>query len=638
MWRWVGRVALWLMILLLVVSTGGWLWLRSSLPRTEGEISLLGIKQAVEIKRDRYGIPHIRAKTERDAYFALGFVHAQDRLWQMDFQRRLGAGRLSEVIGPPTLPTDRYMRTLGLHRLAKISAARLSPKTRAAVDAYTAGVNAYLESRNGAWPIEFYLLRYRPEPWTPADSLVWGKIMGIFLSRDWREEALRARIKEKLGGRDLTTLFPDYPGDGPRTLASIWPGIQNPLAVASASNAWVLSGNRTVSGKPLLANDPHLRFRTPGIWYLARIETPELSLTGATVPGVPFMLLGHNQKIAWGITSAESDVQDLFIEKLEPSDPTWYRTPEGARPFITQTETIRVRGQGDVTLRIRRTRHGPVLSDMSPELKALAPAGNVIALATPALREDDRGSEALYKLNHARNWPQFQDALRDWHSPHVNFTYADTEGNIGFFAPARLPLRRAGDGRLPAPGSSGSHDWVGTIPYDDLPKAFNPRRGWIANANNPPSRASQTAGRPRTPGYRARRIASMITAKPRHDIASMTNMQRDNLSLAARDLLPLLLRTRPKTERAARAHALLRGWDGTMARSIPQPLIFTAWLKALNRRLFADELGTLFAVYHGLRPLSTKSALTRDKYWCDDRTTALPESCDDQVSLALQDA
>ena len=619
---------------------GGWLWLLTSLPKTDGLRAINGLQKTVEIRRDRYGVPHIKAQTEHDTYVALGYVHAQDRLWQMDFLRRLGAGRLSEILGDSTVRSDRYMRTLGLYRLAQTSVARLPPDARAAIDAYTEGVNAYLDSRNGAWPIEFYILRYRPERWKPADSLVWGRTMGIFLSRNWREEVLRARIKQTLGADALPVLFPEYPADGPRTSVAYGDGLDNPLAVGSASNAWVVSGDHTVTKKPLLANDPHLRFRTPALWYLATIDTPGRSLAGATVPGVPFMVLGQNSHIAWGFTSAETDVQDLYVEKLDTSERSRYRTPEGNRRFVERTEIIRVRDRPDVRFTVRSTRHGPVISDLSPGLKSLAPKGHVLALATPALREDDDSALASYKLSHARNWTQFRNAVGSWHTPHLNIAYADRDGNIGLIAAARVPLRNAGDGRLPAEGWSGEFDWAGWIPFDDLPQFFNPPGGIIANANNPTATAEYqyTLGRWRTPGYRAQRLEHLLKSSRSTDVAAMTRIQNDSVSVAARDLLATLLQTDPRTEEAGRVHALMRGWDGTMARDIPQPLIFFAWLRALDRHLLADELGELYAQYGGLHTQTIKTVLSREISWCDDKSTPTQESCDDQVTASLADA
>jgi penicillin amidase len=634
------RLSLGLFLTILFAAAGAWFWMMTSLPKTTGDLAIDALEQAVEIRRDRNGIPYIKAQSEHDSYVALGFVHAQDRLWQMDFLRRVGAGRLSEILGEPTVQSDRYMRTLGLYKLAEKSVTRLPPDARAALDAYTKGVNAFLASRNGAWPLEFYLLRYRPEPWKPADSLIWGRTMGIFLSRNWREEILRARIKDALGAEVLPILFPDYPADGPRTLAAYLDRFDNPLAAGSASNSWAVSGNRTKTGKPFLANDPHLRFQTPALWYLAHISWPDGSLAGATVPGVPFMVLGQNTHIAWGFTSAETDVQDLFVERMVPSQQNIYETPQGPQALDERTETIRVRDRPDVKILVRTSRHGPVISDLSPGLKSLVAADQILALATPALREDDSSAAASYKLNHAKNWSEFRDAVRDWHSPHLNITYADKAGNIGLVAAARIPQRKAGDGSLPVEGWSGKYDWAGWIPFDYLPQNYNPASGLIANANNPATTAGYpfVMGRWRTPGYRARRLKHLVGATQSGDAEAMTRMQNDSVSVAARDFMTILLQADPRTELAGRVHALMRGWDGTMARDIPQPLIFVAWLRALHRRLLADELGPLYDRYSGLHTQTIKIVLGREKEWCDDKTTPETESCDDQIAAALAEA
>ncbi len=640
--RWLRRLLLYLAVILFGGGGAGYFWLRTSLPIVDGELALAGLEGTVQIGRDADGVPRIRATTEHDAYFALGVVHAQDRLWQMDFQRRLGQGRLSEVLGKQTISTDRYMRTLGLYRLAEASIPHLAPKTLAALEAYARGVNAGLDARRGqwwrAWPIEFYLLRYRPEPWRPADSLVWGRTMGVFLARNWREEVLRARLIGKLGKDSLKTLLPPYPDDAPRTLAGI-PG--NPLADGRASNVWTVAGSRTKSGKPLLANDPHLRFRAPGLWYLVRLTAPGLDVTGATVAGMPFTVLGHNRDIAWGFTSAETDTQDLFIETVDPDRPNLYLSPEGPKPLRERRETIAVKGGEKVELKIHESRHGPIVSGLSPEIAALAGKNGIVALAAASLLPDDRTADALYALNRASNWSEFDAALQRWDSPHLNIAMAAHDGTSGMISPARIPVRKSGFGDLPAPGADGTQDWKGFIPYERLPRVRNPASGVIVNANNPTVREDKVGyrlGGNRSSGYRATRIEEELGKKPRHDANSMATLQADSVSLMARDLLPLMTKIEPRSKAGREALALLRRWNGAMDRARPEPLIFAAWLVSLKRALFSDELGDLFEAYSGLRARSLMLVLTDDPRWCDDRSTDRRESCDDMLVGSLNSA
>src|SRR3954451_9654393 len=379
------------LILLVLILGGGYAYLRSSLPRIEGNITVQGITAPVTIARDADGVPLITASNDADAAFGLGFAHAQDRLFQMETMRRYGTGRLAEIFGAQVVGIDTQMRILGLYRLAEAAFSHLSAPMRRTLEAYAAGVNAFLATHRGALPPEFQLLRLTPEPWRPADSLVWGKMMDLELTGNYRGELLRARLARSLSPEQLAFLYPQYPKDAPTTLAELariyrtlpldplYAGLAPEIGPTYASNNWVVDGAHSVSGKPLLANDPHLGFSAPGVWYLARLKTPEREVAGGTAPGVPFVLIGHNDRIAWGFTTTASDVADLFIEKLDPNDPGRYLTPEGTEPFATRQETITVRDAAPVTLTIRSTRHGPVLSDML--LAGTVETGYVLALS-----------------------------------------------------------------------------------------------------------------------------------------------------------------------------------------------------------------------------------------------------------------
>ena len=480
-----GAVAL--LGLVAVAGVAGWLWLRTSLPQTEGTIALAGVTADIDIMRDANGVPHIFAARAEDALFALGYVHAQDRLWQMEMMRRLGAGRLSEIFGKATLNLDRYSRTFGLYRLAEEQTTRLLPAERALLDAYTRGVNAYLHTHEGALPPEFVLMRYTPEDWRPADSLVWAKIMAMRLSRNWQTELLRWRMSGRLSPEQIRELWPDDDTGGPITLsdrlhaAAPPPGnlhgdIPREFTSADASNGWVVSGARTATGKPILANDPHLSLDAPILWYLAHVQAPGLSLTGATVPGVPLLILGHNDHIAWGMTTTGGDTEDLFLEDIDPHDPKRYLTPDGPKPFVVRNEEIRVKDDAPVVLPVRETRHGPVISDLLGKDTTVKnePKGQVIALASAALRPEDDTARALFQINRAGDWASFIEATRHFNSPQQNLFYADTTGDIGLTAPARLPIRRAGNGLAPVAGANGLHDWTGFVPFDGLPKNSQP--------------------------------------------------------------------------------------------------------------------------------------------------------------------
>ncbi len=635
-----------------LAAGGGYLWLRGSLPETQGTVSAAGLTAPAEILRDDEGMVTIRADNETDAAFALGFAHAQDRLWQMDFTRRGGAGRVAEVVGARALPFDRFMRTLGLYRTAEANLVGLPDQTRAVVDAYTAGVNTVISQRQGPLPLEFQILRYEPEPWRPADSLVWGRLMALQLSGNWHDEILRARLAKRLTAAQIGFLWPAYPQDAPTTiedrtdaaggislerLAGLLPW---DLAPKDASNAWVLDGARTKSGAPILANDPHLALGAPGYWYLARIETPKRTLSGATAPGLPFMMLGQNGRVAWGFTTAHSDTQDLFIERTLKNDPSRYETPDGPREFVTRQEIILVKDQAPETWTVRETRHGPVLSDALQD--QVNDDGTVLALAWPALRADDRTAAAFHGMNRARDTGEFLTALQDFHSPHQNIVFADTRGRIGFAAPGRVPIRENGDGRRPVPGWSGDYDWRGEISFADLPQASDPAAGSFISANNkivPESYRYLLTADWQAP-YRAQRIDTLLngTAKTGWTIEGTMAAQLDIASPAAHALLPLLLSTPVTSKRGAEALAILRAWDGRMERDAAAPLILYAWAGSLTRRLMADEIGPAFDKFRKPK-LALLTAILRDApVWCDDVNSDTVETCPAQAAAALETA
>jgi penicillin amidase len=644
------RRTLAVVLLLLLAATGSaYLYLRSSLPQVDGTIIVKGLRHSVTIARDADGVPLITAADDDDAAFGLGFVHAQDRLFQMEMMRRYGAGRLAEVLGGKAVATDRQMRVLGLYRLAEAEVKLLSPPVRQTIEAYAAGVNAFLRTRRGALPPEFLLLRFSPEPWRPADTLVWGKLMDMLLAGNYRGELLRARLARTLSPSELALLYPEYPADAPTTLAALMPIYRHlpldrlyaalPPAVGPiyASNNWVVDGAHSTSKKPLVANDPHLQFGAPGFWYLARLRTPAAEIAGGTVAGAPFVVVGHNDGIAWGFTTTASDVEDLFIEKIDPADPGHYLTPGGSAAFIMREETIAVRGGAPVTITVRSTRHGPVLSDVLPA-GDVAP-GYVLALAAPFLDQDDRTAEALWGIDRARDWDEFRSALRFWVAPQQNIVYGDSGGTIGFIAPGRVPIRNQGNASVPVPGWSGDYDWRGFIPFDELPQATNPASGHFISANNKivPASYPYFLSHDWDLPNRAERIGELVAATPRQSPQTTAAIQADTLSLAASRLVPLMTRITPANEQARAAVARLRGWDFRMDADKAAPLIFVAWLRAFAHELFFTHLGDAAAYSWGLKPQVIEAVLTGHPEWCRAPKEEA-RSCDGMLSSTLDTA
>ncbi len=653
------RGAAWLLVALLIVLLGVFIWLRGSLPKTSGELTLSGLNASVEVVRDANAVPHIYAASAEDAYFALGFVHAQDRLWQMDFQRRVGAARLSEVVGEGALSTDRFLRTLGVYRAAERTFDNLNAQTQGALLAYSAGVNSFLENRRGPLPPEFLILGYEPEAWQPADSLVWLKMLSWDLSSNWDDELMRARLLTHLTNEQVATLYPPYPGDAPIVLpdfralyedlplAELWEGSPKPLPPGTGSNNWVLSGKKSVTGSPLLANDPHLQLQAPSLWYFAHLSAPGLEVTGATLPGLPIAVLGRTDRVAWGFTNTGPDTQDLFIERLVEGNPNAYETPNGTEEFFRRSEIIKVKGGDDVLLEVRESRHGPVISNINVAASRIAANASeggerdhVLTFAWPTLRDDDLSMQAGLALNRARNWTEFRNALRDFHSPQQSIVYADVEGNIGLIAPARVPIRTSGDGLVPVPGWSGEYDWTGFIPFDDLPQTFNPPTGQIMTANHKivsddyPYFLTSNWAEP----YRAERIGALLGQTDKHSLETFRRIQADQTSLMAQEFLRVLLNTSFEDGEVRDAQATLLGWDGTMGRDRTEPLLFEAWYGELTRLVYEDELGDLFDEFWGFRPLVIREVLQNNPQWCDDIRTEVKETCEMQSAAAFERA
>ena len=613
--KWIGRGLLALLALIIIAVASGYFWLRTSLPQVDGSITIAGLSAPVEIARDDRGVPTIRAASLNDAYFAIGFAHAQDRLFQMDLMRHLGAGRLAELVGAAGVPTDKLMRTLGLYATAEQQVAAAGPGLKDALDAYAGGVNGFLKQRSGALPLEYQLLQTAPEPWRPADSLVWGRIMALQLSANWQDERLNLMLKKTLPPDLFKQLAPEAGAQA--GLPSPWFGRLN-----VASNNWVVAPSKSRSGAPILANDPHLSLTAPSIWYLAHIVTPDRSWVGVTSPGMPLIVIGSNDSVAWGLTTTAGDTEDLFEEKPAPGDPGRYQTPDGTAPFETRQETIKVKGGTDVTFTVRRTRHGPVVSDLDDARK---PDDPIYALSAAFMLPDDHTADALFAMNMARTADEFRAALADFATPQQNVVFADKTGQIGFVAAGRLPVRKNlfADGLFPAPGWSGAYDWTGTLPFDQLPQTADPASGWLATANNKivaDGYPHFIAGR----WYdddRYRRIAEMLQAQPTFGSEDFETMQRDTLSEPLHNLirewLPLVKDADPAIL------ALLEKWNGRVDRSQPEPLIATLWMSHTATMLLKSKLGPVFEDWW---------------FWNDDvlqRLLSDPKRCEPQSCAAL---
>lgn len=628
--RWLLRSALALgAILAAVIAFAAWVVL-GSLPKTSGEMELHSpaLSATVTIGRDAAGVVTITAASAGDGYFALGFVHAQDRLFQMELMRRLGSGRLSEIVGDVAVKSDKLMRTLGLQDQAAAQYAAASPELRQALDSYAAGVNAFLTESGRPLPPEFLLLRYRPEPWQPADSLLWGRIMAWQLSGNADQEIVDEGLRRKIDP-DLLHILMRTEGN----LASL-PGLG---PTRSASNNWVIAGGRSASGAPLLANDPHLGFNVPVLWYMARIVTPDSILLGATAPGLPLLVIGSNGHVAWGFTTTHGDTQDLFEEQVSSDDLGKYRSANGWQDFQVRQEVIKVKDGADVVLDVRSTGHGPIISDLDPERYLQ----RVFALSWTGFAAKDRTPEAFLAMNRARSASELKAALRQFHTPQQNVVYADVDGHIGFVAAGRVPIRRnlANQSLLPAPGWISDYDWLGHLDFSVLPQLDDPPSGRIITANNDirPPGYRRFLGESFDQPYRRDRIEKLLTPLTRATLPDLETVQRDDYSAPlhrfVETYLPGTAATLPLDVSGA-----LSGWDGRMEPSRPEPLIATAWLYATARRVLADELGDEGFEQWWFWQIDILEELLKHDRWCNDPKTVQAETCRDAVRLGLLDA
>lgn len=666
--KWLRRGGFLLLFFAAVAAAVLWTYSRQALPKTDGRIVLSGLSAEVRVERDAQGIPTIKATSSADVMFGLGFVHAQDRLWQLETHRRIASGRLAEAFGEPALETDRFLRALGVKRAAAAQWAKASPAVRAAVTAYTAGINAFIQTAMSARPPEFVVLGLQPEPWTPEDSLAWAIMMAWDLGGNWGTELTRMRLSLKLPVARIDELLPPYPGDKPLInvdYAALFKQLnidgrlgQQALNFAPesgvegiGSNNWVVHGSHTVSGMPLLASDPHLKLSAPALWYFARLEAPGLKVAGATMPALPFVVMGQNENIAWGFTNTGPDVQDMYLEQLRPEAPDQYQTPDGWARFETSTEVIKVKGQADVSMLARSTRHGPVISDAGSAYDGLvgppAKPTYVLAMRWTALDPDPSTLDAGIAFSQARSVAEFIAASAAYTAPMQNMAVADRAGHIGLVSAGKVPRRKPENdlkGQVPSPGWDARYDWDGFVDAAQTPRETDPARGWIASANqriHPLDYPHYITNEWAVP-YRMQRIEQMLAAQPKHSIESMRDMQADVVSLATKRILPFALKASSPHPLAAAAMAQLSTFDGTMAADKAAPLIFFAWIRNLTQAVFADELGAA-QWDRSIGGRSYRDALEGvlerdDAWWCDDKATPFVETCAQQIDTAFTKA
>jgi len=619
------RIAMFTVVTLaIVLLLGAIVYIRSSVPSYRADATIPGLRAEVEVWRDSMGVPHVWARSEGDLFRALGYIHAQDRLFQMELFRRTADGRLAEVLGGDLVDTDRFLRTIGLGRVAIENERLLTTDERALLQAYADGVNAWISGRRRALPPEFLALRFRPEPWTIRNTLSIARIMAWDLA-DWEEPLEMQRAADLIGPDAAALLRPPYPEWGDRILpdratdaseraasaappgaGSAWaahlPGIAVPripdharalieaVSIAHASNSWVIGGELTRSGLPILANDMHLALRAPPIWYLAALHGGGIDVVGMTLPGVPGVIAGHTPRVAWGFTNAQVADVDFFVEQVDRADSQMYLTPDGPRPFVTRADTIRVRGGADVVHPVRATRNGPVISDVDPR------AGDRLVAIRWAAHEPSSEFGAILRMNRARDANSFAEALSGFRSPHQNVVFADADGTYGYRLVGRIPVRRTGDGGLPVPGWTGEHDWTGWIDPARHPQArYAPgdpaSPGFIVTANNQQLAASAVGsgegyqiGRRWGEPYRAMRIRELIEAGGAFTSDDVARQQLDLRDLHA-------LRYRDLAISAAHAAGLeeaadsLRAWDGVADRDSRAAALYYVWYESLRRRI-----------------------------------------------------
>ncbi len=684
LFRWLLRIATALVVIFIVGFAGVYYFLSRSLPDYGSNWQVRGLNAAVEIARNTHNVPHIFGETDEDVFFGLGFAHAQDRLWQMTLLRRTAQGRLSEVFGARTLRTDELLRRLDIYALAQDSVVHQDSYSRTALEAYARGVNAWITAVNeralGRGAPEYFLFPVEVGLWQPADSVALVKLMALQLSGHLDAEVRRARISALMDEDAARDLMPDDPGQGVAALpdyASLFPGLERsqlamarqspgempggmfspfpPLEFAGASNAWAAAPDRSTNGGTLLANDPHLGFTAPAIWYLARLELETGGVIGGTIPGIPAVLVGRSERLGWGLTSSYLDDQDVFMEELDPEDPTRYRTPDGWAAFETRGSIIQVKDGDPVTVTMRWSENGPVLPGSHYGLASVTPPGHVAAVSWTVLSAEDTSISAAIGLMRAGDIDAAIAAVEAYVAPSQNLMLID-ETRIAMQLIGHMPRRSADhptQGRMPAPGWDANARWQGILPYSANPRFVDPETGLLGNTNNKPLErpfplhVSFEWG----DSTRIERWMHLMRQRSVHTRDSFIEAQLDTVSQAARNLLPLVGAelwfqgdpAEPGTPEAMRQQALgmLADWNGEMNEHLPEPLIYAAWMRHLQNRLIRDELGPVAEIFTHMEPLFIERVyrnISGAAGWCDVIQSAVVETCTDIARTALDAA
>ena len=668
--RWVaGGAAL---IVLAVVMA--YLYSAQSSPSGKRVIKTLG--DAVVISFDETSIPHIKANSQTDALFALGYLHATERSWQLEMNRRIASGRLSEILGADTVNIDRFIRTLGVKRAAEKQFDKYPVAAKRLLQAYADGVNAGNANLGWALPVEYFLTGSKPGHWSPTDSVAWMLMMAYDLGGNWQKELLRLELSQYLTTKQIWVVMPSFQPNGEPLTTMDFAKLYQDLGVFNAnsgpansksknlpatelshidlpggkdgigSNNWVLGGKLTNTGKPLLANDPHLGLSVPAIWYFAHLDAPGMNVIGGTLPGIPAVVLGRTDKYAWSFTNTNPDVQDTYIEQLDPNNPGMYRGPNGMLPFTVRQEIIDIKGSSPLTFLVKETRHGPVISDAYARAKRLVDTDRyALALRWTALDHENQSVVGLLEMNRAKDLESFKAALHKNYAPMQNVVMADAEGNISYQAAGVAPKRVIHQGLYgvaPAIGWEKQYDWNGYIPFDHLPANNNPEQGWIATANQRIIAANDP--NPLTGDWdlsaRYDRIVELIKSKDTHSFADMKIMQADTLSVSSLPLLELFKSSTSNHPLAKQAMDIAKGFDGDMKVDSSAALIFNAWADQLTRNIFS-RLGYIFTQTYGDKNYrgATLSILKNpESPWCDDPKTQSVESCQDSANHALDKA